>query len=262
MFSNASSSYRPSPHVAWSVHAQGMTIVRLAAALLPCLFLPSCNVNMILPSSGFSALTETPATVPEGRHAVALSGSAGGPLQILGTEVSVSSNALAYTYGLSERSDLTISPIVQYYGDGSKHVAGFRHRDAYGFGGDARYKLQPFDTRNVALYVGVGGVTNHYATFASASLGVTAGYTFEKFTPFVNVHGYVAHPFAATDVVLKTGERVHPSETFGAIVTTGLAYKFVPSFELRGCLFGVGFVASKTHQTSVFAGGLSAHYTF
>ena len=216
---------------------------------------------MVLPSTGLGALIETPATVREGGHAIAASVSGGGPFEIMGEAASASSYALAYSHGLSESTDLTISPIVQYFGDGTEHVVDFRPRDAVGFGGDARYKFRPFDTPQLAFYVGAGALTNPRADLASASAGVSWGYAFERLHPFVNAHVYAAVPFAARDIVIKDGDTLHPSETIGAIGTTGLAFDFTPNLQLRWAALGVGYLSSRTHHATVLTGGLSVHYT-
>jgi hypothetical protein len=243
--------------------------VRLPLASLALGALPACHATMVLPSTGLDALAQTPRTVGEGRHAVSAAAAGGGPVVVMGDKARVASFATRYTYGLTTRSELSVAPIMQFFGDGREHVVDFGPADALGFGGDVRYKLRPFETQRFAFDVGAGALTNPRASLATASVGLTVDYpTIDAVSPnlaprvFLTVHAYGAAPLRARDVVLQDDRVLRATESGGAIACIGVAVPIDDHFTFDLAPFALGFVASRTHHATVLAGAFRAQYTF
>ena len=232
--------------------------------VLPALFIApvGCHATMVLPSTRVAAVTETPETVGAGRHALSVSSAGVAPAVLFRAAARVQSQALTYTYGLGAGSDLAIAPIVQAYGDGREHVVDFRAEDGFGVGIDARYKFRPFELPYVAAYVGAGGLATRYGSFGSASLGVTAGFPIPYAMVFVNVHGYAAEPVSSAPIALKDHQVLRATTTVGVLGAVGVSAKATEHLELRFACPTVGYAASRSHDTTVFGVGISAHYTF
>jgi hypothetical protein len=221
-----------------------------------------CVAKVFLPPTGVAAMLESPATVGPASTAIGASMSSLGLL--LGP--TSTSGSLTFTRGLSERTDVRIAPIVQFFGDGAARIEGHDPRDSFAYGADLRIKTRPLETRHFAVYGGVGGSYNRFATYASVQCGLSLAYENDRLVPFVDVHAYAATPFHSRSLVYRASPASHakvlqPSSTAGALLSGGFALKLGLASELRAAMT-YGGVASADDRSPVLGIAASALYTF
>ncbi len=224
---------------------------------------------MVLPPTSTGAFIETPRIAAAGEHRIDATASTVGAMFSAG----VGSTTLAYSRGMGDGRELTISPIFQVYNDANGDVRDFKASYRYGYGADVRLKLRPFESEHVATFVGLGGVVNHYATFLAPSIGASLAYENDYVVPFVNAQAYLATPVASRDVIVLEDQTsgaigpapvrtvLHPSNTVGALVSLGVQLKIARVFSLKAA--GTwGHVASETDDIGVGGIALGAGATF
>ena len=228
-----------------------------------------CAPTDAIPPTNTAVLLETPATLGEGRQSVeatvATSSGLFGP--------GVSAGTVAYMRGVSNHVDVGVAPTVQSFSGGSSspRIDGFQESYGYAYGADARVKVNPFDSKHVAIFGSLGGAYNHYATFASGSAGVSIGYDNDYVVPFVDLVAYGSVPLAREAFTYRsnlmsssstaTPRTIEPSTTYGGIVSAGLAVKATKAVSIKAAMHRAE-ARSETDTLGAFGAAASLDVTF
>ncbi len=228
-----------------------------------------CTPRMVLPPTSTGAFLETPHTAAPGDQRIDAAACSVGQLFSAG----LGSATLGYTRGIDENTELTIAPLFQAYNDGSGRVQNFERKDSYGYGADVRVKTRPFDAKHFAIFVGLGGLVNHYASLVAPSLGASLGYENDYVVPFLDAQVYAAAPLLRRNVVITettdpgtsatppTTKTLHPTLTVGALASAGFQVKIANVVSLKAALT-CGAVHSQTDDLLVLGAALGAGASF